>query len=255
MSVKNVELWTRWCGDRDMAAREALTEAYLWLVRFVAGRLMLGLPAHFEQDDVEGHGCLGLLEAMDHYDPTRGVRFETYAIPWIRGACLQGIRAQQWAPALRKRVRQLEQARADLVAVLGREPDAEELARVLKVSPAELERRTAEMGCLSILSLEEVLSDADGEGTSLHERLADPDAEDPLETSALEERRERLAAAIDSLPAQERLVVALIYHEGLTMREVTDLLELSAARISQIHSKAILRLRGKLARSKELMVS
>jgi RNA polymerase sigma factor for flagellar operon FliA len=111
------------------------------------------------------------------------------------------------------------------------------------------------MGCLSILSLEEVLSDADGEGTSLHERLADPDAEDPLETSALEERRERLAAAIDSLPAQERLVVALIYHEGLTMREVTDLLELSAARISQIHSKAILRLRGKLARSKELMVS
>jgi RNA polymerase sigma factor FliA len=255
MTMMHDELWQRWCGNHDMAARDQLAEVYLWVVRYVAGRLMVGLPGHFEQDDVEGHGCLGLLEAINRYDPTRGVRFETYAIPWVRGACLQGVRAQQWAPALRKRVRQLERAQADLELALGRDPSVEEVARVLKVSPVEVERRTAEAGCLSILSLEEVLSDDDGEGISMHDRLADPSAPDPVVESSREERRERLAQAIESLPDQERLVVALVYYEGLILREITDLLDLSAARVSQIHSKAILRLRGKLARLKELMVS
>lgn len=253
--MKHLELWERWRGARDPAARDQLTHEYLWLVRYIAGRLMTGLPSHFEQGDVEGHGCFGLLDAIEKYDPTRGVRFETFAIPWVRGACLQGIRALQWAPSLRKRVRLLEQAQADLDKILGREPTREELWRYLKVSPAELDRRIAEVGCLSVLSLEETIVEAEGEGSSLKDRLADPNAVDPCESSAIEERRERLAQAIDSLPDQERLVVALFYYEGLMAREISDLLGVTPARVSQVHSQAVVRLRGKLARLKELMVS
>lgn len=255
MAIKHPEDWRQWREEKNLTARDRLVEAYLWLVRYAAGRLMVGLPSHFDQDDLEGHGCFGLLDAVERYDPSRGVRFETYALPWVRGACLQGIRALQWAPTLRKRVRQLDRAQGELETLLGREPSNEELARFLKMSPQELERRMAEVGCLSILSLEEILLDADGEGASLGERLADPSATDPLSATEEEERRERLGAAIDGLPEQERLVVALIYYEGLIAREITELLNLSAARISQIHSRAILRLRGKLARHKAMMVS
>lgn len=255
MAVKHEELWLRWRNERDLSARDQLAETYLWLVRWVAGRLMVGLPSHYEQGDVEGHGCFGLLDAIEKYDPARGVRFETLAIPWIRGACLQGIKALQWAPTLRKRVRQLELAQAELEQVLGREPEPEEVAKYLKVAVEEVERRTAEVGCLSVLSLEETIMDAEGEGLSLMEQLPDPNAEDPVESSTLAERRDRLGQAIDTLPDQERLVVALFYYEGLLAKEISDLLGLSAARVSQIHSRAILRLRGKLARMKELMVS
>lgn len=255
MAVKYEELWVRWRESRERAARDQLVEAYIWLIRYVAGRLMVGLPSHFDQDDVEGHGSFGLLEAMEKYDYTRGVRFETYAIPWVRGACLQGIKAFQWAPTLRKRVRQLEKAFASLEVSLGREPSKEELAAALKISLADLEQRIAETGALSILSLEETLEDADGEGASLGERIADPNAEDPAAAPQAAEKRDRLAAAIDSLPEQERLVVALFYYEGLLAREISDLLGISPARVSQVHSQAVLRLRGKLSRIKELMVS
>ncbi|HEY8347867.1 MAG TPA: FliA/WhiG family RNA polymerase sigma factor [Symbiobacteriaceae bacterium] len=255
MTVPYEELWRRWREQGDLAARDQLAERYIWLVRYVAGRLMVGLPSHFDQEDVEGHGCFGLLEALSRYDPSRGIRFETFAIPWIRGACLKGIRALQWAPALRKRVRQLEQARDELERRLGREPTRQELAAFMGLSPEEVESRIAEVGCLSVLSLEETLLDESGDGMSLEERLADPEATDPLTSSQLAERRERLARAIESLPEQERLVVALFYYEGLMAKEISEVLGLSPARISQIHSKAILRLRGKLARMKELMVS
>jgi RNA polymerase sigma factor for flagellar operon FliA len=255
MAVKHEELWVRWRELKDRDARDQLVEQYIWLVRYVAGRLMVGMPSHFEQDDVEGHGCFGLLEALEKYDHTRGIRFETYAIPWVRGACLQGVRALQWAPTLRKRVRLLEKAYGQLEATLGRQPTTEELAAFLKISPADVEQRIAETGALSILSLEETIADEDGEGASLLDKLPDPNAEDPVLASQLAERRDRLALAIDTLPDQERLVVALFYYEGLLAREISDLLQLSPARVSQIHSQAILRLRGKLARMKELMVS
>lgn len=253
--MKHAELWTRWRQTRDLAARDGLIELYLWLVRFVAGRLMVGLPPQFDQDDVEGHGAFGLLDAVEKYDPERGVRFETFAIPWVRGACLVGVRAMQWAPALRKRVRQLEKAQSELQEVLGRDPSEEELARFMHISPAEVEKRIAESGCLGILSLEEVITDGEGEGSSLQDRLADPNAPDPVELAQMEERRDVLAQAIDSLPEQERLVVSLFYYEGLVPREISDLLGLSKARISQIHSRSILRLRGKLARLKKVLVS
>ncbi len=255
LTIRYADLWERWIKSRDLAARNALAEAYLWLVRWVAGRLMVGLPPHFEQEDVEGHGCFGLLDAIHKYDPSRGIRFETYAIPWVRGACLQGIKAQQWAPSMRRRVRELLKVQERLAQTLGREPTEQELAAAMHLTPEGLQERLAEVGTLTVLSLEETVIGGEGESAPLAERLADPDAPDPVECSAEAERRELLAQAIDTLPEQERLVISLFYYEGLLATEISDLLGLSAARISQIHSKAVMRLRGKLARMKRSLVS
>lgn len=255
MTVQHQALWQRWRQNQDAAARDELTQQYLWLVRYVAGRLMVGLPSHVDQGDLEGHGCFGLLEAVNRYDPERGVRFETFAIPWIRGGCLEGLRAMQWAPALRRRVRQLERAREELMGLLGREPTAAELAKQMGLALEDVEKRLAEAGTLAVLSLEEAFAFDDGESTTLADRLADADAEDPLEESQKEERRELLAKAIGSLTEQEQLVISLIYQEGLIAREVSEVMGVSQARISQVHSKAILRLRGKLSRLKRDLVS
>jgi len=255
VTVQHLELWQRWRQCHDTAARDALAQHYLWLVRYVAGRLMVGMPAHVDQGDVEGHGCFGLLEAIARYDPDRGVRFETFAIPWIRGACLEGLRAMQWAPALRRRVRQLERVREELTGILGREPSAAELAEQMGISVEEAERRLQEAGTLAVLSLDETLAFDDGEAKALAERVADDEAVDPELESQRAERREVLARAIASLSEQEQLVIALIYQEGLIAKEVSEVLGLSQARISQVHSKAILRLRGKLSRLKRDLVS
>lgn len=255
MPVNHTELWARWRDEKEIGARDHLVELYLWLVRYVAGRLMVGLPPHYDQGDVEGHGMFGLLDAVDRFEPQRGIRFETYAIPWVRGACLVGVRSQQWAPALRKRVRHLEQAMQQLQQELGRDPTDVELARRLGLSPDQLETRVAEAGCLTVISLEETLYHEDGEGANLGDRLADPTLPDPVELRYQEERRELLAQAIDTLPDQERIVVSLFYYEGLIGREISDLLGLSQARVSQVHSRAILRLRGKLSRMKGQLVS
>ncbi|WP_273380723.1 FliA/WhiG family RNA polymerase sigma factor [Symbiobacterium thermophilum] len=255
MTVQYSELWRRWRQFHDTAARDALVQQYLWLVRYVAGRLMVGMPDHIDQGDVEGHGCFGLLEAVARYDPDRGVRFETFAIPWIRGACLEGLRAMQWAPALRRRVRQLEKVRDELVGILGREPSAAELADHMGITVDEAEKRLQEAGTLAVLSLDEALAFDDGESTALGDRVADDEAADPERESELAERREVLARAIASLSEQEQLVLALIYQEGLIAKEVSEVLGVSQARISQVHSKAILRLRGKLSRLKRDLVS
>lgn len=256
MAAAHRDLWRRYREQRDPATREALAEAYLWLVRYVAGRLMMGLPPHVDQADLEGHGVFGLLDALDRYDPDRGVRFETYAIPWIRGAMLAGIRAAHWAPALLKRARRLEQAYQALEAQLGREPTDAELADHMGITLEELTRRQEELSCVTVLSLDEAFAgDPDGEGAHLGERLADPEAPDPQEEAERSERREILARAVASLPEKERLVVTLYYHEGLTAQEIARILSVTPARISQLHSKAILRLRGKLSRLKAVLVS
>lgn len=255
MDVQRKDLWQRWRQSRDSAARDELTQAHLWLVRYVAGRLMVGLPSHVDQGDLEGHGCFGLLEAVERYDPERGVRFETFAIPWIRGACLEGLRAMQWAPNLRRRARQVEKAYQELLALHGREPSQEELAAHLSITVDELEKRVEEVGALAVLSLDESLTYDDGDTVSLKDKLMDQSAIDPMAESVAGEKREVLARAIETLSEQERVVVSLYYYEGLLAREISEVLGLSQARISQIHSRAILRLRGKLSRLKKDLVS
>lgn len=251
MARADQELWERYKADQDPQAREQLVLAYAPLVRYLAGRLAVGLPPQIELADLESYGMFGLMEAIERFDPRRGVKFETYAAQRVRGAILDGLRAETWAPALRQKARQLEEAYARLEGELGRSPTDAELARFLNLTPEELARREAEVGAAVLLSLEEGLTGPGGERMPAAERLADDQVADPAQAALALERRELLAEAIARLSEKEQLVVTLFYYEGLTAKEIAAVMGLSVARISQLHSKAILRLRGRLARQKQ----
>ena len=254
--VDTAALWKRYKESRDPAAREGLVLAYASLVRYVAGRLAMGMPSQVELDDLESYGLFGLLEAIDRFDLTRGVKFETYAMTRIRGASIDGLRADTWAPALKQKAKQMDEAQAELESRLGREPTDEELGARLGMSLAELHKRRNEVAAAVILSLDEVASTGDdGDGVAAVERLEDPNSPDPMAETLFSERRELLAQALEKLTEKERLVVTLFYYEGLTAKEIASVMSLSVARISQLHSKAILRLRGRLSRAKHQLIS
>ncbi len=249
-------LWLKYKENRDPKAREDLVGNYAPLVRYVAGRLAMGLPAQVELDDLESYGLFGLLEAIDRFDPGRGVKFETYALTRIRGAIIDGLRADTWAPALKQKAKQMEQVQANLESQLGREPSDEELASKLGLSVSDLARRQAEVSAAVMLSLDEIAtSQEEGEGQTMADRLPDPTSPDPEAEALFTEKKEILALAIEKLSEKERLVITLFYFEGLTAKEIAMVMNLSVARISQLHSKAILRLRGRLSRQKQQLIS
>lgn len=249
-------LWRRYKETRDGGAREELVIAYASLVRYVSGRLAMGLPAHIEMDDLESYGLIGLLEAIDRFDPARGVKFETYAVTRVRGAIIDRLRAETWAPALRHKAKQLEEAATRLETKIGHVPTDEELADHMSLSVADLHRRQSEVAAAVILSLDESTgSSDDGEGAAMVDKLEDPSSPDPEAEALFTERREVLAQALEKLSEKERLVITLFYYEGLTAKEIAQVMSLSVARISQLHAKAILRLRGRLARSKQQLIS
>jgi RNA polymerase sigma factor FliA len=254
--VDTSALWQRYKETRDPAAREGLVLAYASLVRYVAGRMAMGMPSQVELDDLESYGLFGLLEAIERFDLSRGVKFETYAMTRIRGAIIDGLRADTWAPALKQKVKQLDEAEAELESLLGREPTDEEVGARLGLTPAELVRRRSEVTAAVMFSLDEVTtSSEEGDGTSVVDRLVDPNSPDPMAEALLSERREMLIQALEKLPEKEKLVVSLFYYEGLTAKEIAMVMSLSVARISQLHSKAILRLRGRLSRAKQQLIS
>lgn len=238
------ELWTRYKEGREIAARDLLVEHFLPLVRLVAGRLSLGLPK-VDVDDLESFGLFGLLEAVERFDPARGVKFETYASTRVRGAIIDGLRAETWAPALRQKARQIDEIENRLESELGREPSEQEIAAGLGLTLQDLHRRRGEVGAALVVSLDDVIP-GDEDGLTVGERLTDPNSPDPVSAALFMERRELLAEAIETLTEKERLVVTLFYFEGLTAKEIAAVLGLSVARISQLHSKALLRLRGRL---------
>lgn len=254
--METAALWQKYKEMRDPKTREDLIIHYASLVRYAAGRIAMGLPSQVEVDDLESYGLFGLMEAIDRFDLSRGVKFETYALNRIRGAIIDGLRADTWAPALKQKMKQMEQAQAALESELGRDPADEELAARLGMSVTDLNRRQSEVSAAVMLSLDEVTSSGDeGEGTSVGDRLPDPRSPDPELEALFTERREMLAVAIEKLSEKERLVVTLFYYEGLTAKEIAMTMNLSVARISQLHSKAILRLRGRLARHKQQLMS
>ena len=254
--IDTAALWSRYKENRDPKAREELVVQFAPLVRYVAGRMAMGLPSQVEIDDLESYGLFGLLEAIDRFDTARGVKFETYALTRIRGAIIDGLRADTWAPALKLKAKQIEQAEAALESQLGRDPTDEELAGKLGLSVADLTKRQSEVSAAIMLSLDESpASGDDGEGLSVADKLQDPSSPDPEAEALFTERRETLAVAIEKLSEKERLVVTLFYFEGLTAKEIASIMNLSVARISQLHSKAILRLRGRLSRHKQQLIS
>ena len=243
------ELWRRYKEQGDGSARERLVVAYSPLVKFVAGRTGARLPSHVEQSDLISYGMLGLLEAMDRFDPRRQIRFETFAMQRIRGAIIDELRSLDWVPrSVRSRAREIEQANSKLEHKLGRAPTDAELSDALGIAESDLQDSLIQISNSSILALEELwmTPDASGDKVSLLDTIEDENAPNPQAALDSSEVKDRLQEAIQDLPERETLVVALYYFENLTLREIGDVLGVTESRVSQLHSKAVLRLRSRL---------
>lgn len=247
-AVDTAEVWQSFKRSHDPELREQLILRYASLVKYVAGRIAVGLPRTVEFDDLLSWGVFGLIDAVEKFDPQREVKFETYAIARIRGAILDGLRATDWIPrSVRQKARKLEETIAALERRLGRAATDAEVAEALGVSVEEYHQLLTDVQATTVLSLEEAWSQQNEEdGLRVRETVADPTSNDPEEQLAQREMLDELVQALDRLPERERLVITLYYYEGLTLKEIGKVLGVSESRISQIHTKAVLRLRAHL---------
>lgn len=249
LSPSEVErAWKMFKEQKNPSARESLILHYSYLVHITANRIISALPSHLEWDDLLSAGVMGLIKAVDQFDPSRKVKFETYAIALIRGAILEMLRVQDWVPrSIRDRQKRLEKAYLDLERQLGRPATEQEVAQELGISLDELQKQLAQTAKASVLSLDELLLGGEGHetGVTLGETIADLQA-DTYTLVEGSERHRLLCEAIDRLPPREKLVMQLYYADDLTFREIGQVLNISESRAYQLHSQAIKRLRGYL---------
>jgi RNA polymerase sigma factor FliA len=249
-NVKTIELrelWRRYKSDGDRHARERLVVAYSPLVKYVAGRTAAGLPPHVEEADLISYGLGGLIAAIERFDPSREIKFETYAIMRIKGAIIDELRAMDWVPrSVRARAREVERANAKLEHSLQRAPTDQELAGELKMTVEELNEALLTISHSSMVALDELwsTSDSSGDQVSLMDTLEDTTAPDPAKALDVGDLKDRIAGSIATLPEREKLVIALYYYENLTLREIGEVLGVTESRVSQLHTKAVLRLRS-----------
>jgi RNA polymerase sigma factor for flagellar operon FliA len=246
------EIWRTFRRTGDQALRDRLILMYAPIVKYVAGRLGSGLPAHVDEGDLVSYGLLGLISAIERYDPDRDVKFETYAIARIKGSILDELRALDWVPrSVRSRARQIERAMSELEARLGRAPSDEELAKKVGVTVEELENTLTDISRSSIAALDELwtISGSGGDQVALIDTIEDTQGPEPQSAFAQTELREMVADAITSLPEREKLVITLYYYEDLTLREIGEVLGVTESRVSQLHTKAVLRLKARLSGS------
>lgn len=229
----------------DRENREQIIKDYVPLVKFVAHRISSRLPSHVELDDLIHSGILGLMDAIEKFEPARNIKFKTYAELRIKGAILDGLRDLDWVPrSLRRKKKDIENAYHLLEQQMGRAATDEEVAVHLGIPLEELHKNLDELKGVTLGTFVEV--GEDGEGESIISFVPDPDAEDPHHTFQAAELREILQVAMDVLPKKEKFVVQLYYFDELTMKEIGTLLNITESRVSQLHTKAMLRLRGKL---------
>ncbi|MDX6451256.1 MAG: polymerase sigma factor FliA [Gaiellaceae bacterium] len=242
-------LWLEFRRTNDKALRDRLILTYAPLVKYVAGRLGSGLPAHVDEGDLVSYGLLGLIGAIERYDPARDIKFETYAISRIKGAIIDELRALDWVPrSVRSRAREIERAIAELEAKLGTAPTDEQIAAKIGISVDELEESLTDISRSSIAALDELWSvSGEGDQVSLMDTIEDTQGIRPQEALDETEMREALADAIARLPEREKLVVTLYYYEELTLREIGEVLGVTESRVSQLHTKAVLRLKARLS--------
>lgn len=238
-------LWEAFYRTRSEAARNDLLEQYLPLVRQVAERMSSRMPDEIEVEDLVSAGLFGLMDAIDGFDPDRGVKFETYCSPRIRGAILDEMRSLDWVPRLvRARTTQMETARRRLEMGLGRSPTDDEIASELNLSPEEFERVRKDAGAVGVVSLDRKRFDGESDRDAREiDLFKDPRQANPMSVAA---KRDLKAAITRGLTRAERLIVMLYYFEDMTMKEIGKTLDLSESRVSQMHTSILARLRAQL---------
>ena len=247
------ELWQAYKKSGESALRERLILHYSPLVKYVAGRVGVGLPPNIEQADLVSYGIFGLIDAIDKFDLERAIKFETYAISRIRGAIIDELRAIDWIPrSVRFKAREVEKAYAKLEGDLHRTPSEAEVAAEMGIALEDLHQIFSQVSFVNVVALDELLSvgGEKGDKLSLVDTLEDTKAEDPVLAFESEETKFLLAKAINMLPEREKIVVTLYYYEGLTLAEIGQVLGVTESRICQMHTKAVLQLRGKLGDNK-----
>lgn len=239
------QLWENYRRKKTVEVRNQLAEHYLPLIKVVAGRLAMSLPPHLDRDDLLSTGFFGLLDAIDRYDIDRNIKFETYAGVRIRGAMIDYLRSKDWIPVtMRQKLRRYEQKVYQLESELGRSATDAEIAEALEISTKELQVIVSQFNSSTIIPLEEYLKTDSPEAFDA----------DPVETTEYFELKDTLSKVIDKLPEKERLVVSLYYYDELTLKEISLIMHLSEARISQLHTKAIMRMRGSLSKMKSILM-
>ena len=242
------KLWKSYLASPNPRDREKLVLHYLGLVKYVASRLASGLPDSVDMDDLVGAGMMGLMKAVEAYDPGKDVKFETYALSRIRGAMLDELRSLDWFPrSLRRKARQINQATEELQGSLGRAPTDGEVARHMDLDLHDFYRMVGEVSKSTLLSIEEeIRTRMDGTYTTVQDMLPDlrvPQADDQLESK---ETRGILRELLQGMPERERLVLTLYYYEELTLAEIGEVLGVTESRVCQIHGKSIQRLKTRL---------
>jgi RNA polymerase sigma factor for flagellar operon FliA len=246
-------IWKTFKRTRDENLRNTLIEHHMPLVRAIAERVLQTLPKSIELDDLSSAGTFGLMDAINGFDLTRGIKFKTYCTTRIRGSILDELRSQDWVPRLvRLKAHRLDRAIRQLEGELGRAPNQAEVAAVLGISLEELQAHEAEAKAKTIFSLSEKWDDGDEEKEMEKvEILADRKSVDPIDTI---QQRDALDMITGSLTKKERLIVLMYYYEGLTMREIGEIMELTDSRVCQIHSNVMARLKAQLDRSANQLV-
>jgi RNA polymerase sigma factor FliA len=240
------EHWRRYRRDGEREVRDQLVLAYSPIVKHVAGRIASRMPPHVDLADLVAYGLAGLIEAVERYDPTRGVKFESFAGLRIRGAIIDAMRALDWVPrAVRDEVREFERTSADLLVRLQRLPTDTELAAALDIDAQELDARMHRAANAQLIALDQPwgVNGSDSTPTTMLDFLPDPSANDPAEISDRADLEEQVSAAVLQLSGREQTILALRYHQDLTLAEIAEVFDLTESRISQIHTKSMLNLR------------
>ena len=257
-SIELAETWRLYKRTGDQGARNRLILAYSPIVKYAAGRMASRMPAHVEIADLISYGMVGLIQAVERFEPERGIKFEAYAGTRIRGAIFDELRSLDWVPrSVRGEAREIEKATVELSTRLHRMPTDAELAAQMSMEPEELDASLQRVGDARMVALDQPwdVSESDGFETTLLETLPDRDAVDPAASVDAAELRERIADAIGHLPERERTVLGLRYHQDLRFSEIGEILGVTESRISQIHAKAVLQIRALLPDGLEPAIS
>lgn len=254
--ISEDELWHKYSKAHDPKVREFFVKKYAPLVKYVAGKIAIGMPHNVEFDDLVSYGVFGLLDAIEKFDPKRGIKFKTYAVTRVRGAIIDELRSIDWIPrSVRQKAKELESVIGELESKLGRAATDDELADALGINTDELQKLFTEVGGTTIVSLNDVwYLGSDDDELPIVESVESPNVLNPDILVQKEEVKKIIIDVINNLPEKEKQVIVLYYYEDLTLKEIGEVLSITESRVSQLHTKAILRLRSKLSKIKTSVI-